>query len=377
MSRGTIGIVVSGGPAPGINTVIASSVGEAVRRGYRVVGFRHGFKGLSDREALPLIPLYPESVEESRHDGGSILGTARVNPLADASTRRYLEEQFVKHEIDKLIVIGGEGSAFVSYTLGKQYPELSIVHVPKTIDNDLFLPNQHPSFGFETARFVGTNILNTLITDAKTCQRWFIVTSMGRKAGFLALGLGIASGAISTLIPEEFADDRVSIEELTDNVFRTMEKSVLGGRDYGVIILAEGIIDVLKTEGCRELEECPRDEIGRIKYADLEIGDLLLPRIRERCVANGRPVVVNTKNIGYELRCHHPVSFDIEYTTFLGFGAVRLLDEGRKSVMVTRDFDRISFQSLESMLDETGRMKSRTVDLDSDLYRAARSFMVR
>ncbi|NMC64385.1 MAG: 6-phosphofructokinase, partial [SAR324 cluster bacterium] len=162
MKSGKIGIVVSGGPAPGINTVIWSAVLEASNRGVVTVGFLNGFRGASSLEPNSWTFLNPQSVAEIEAKGGSILGTSRFNPFHHNETKEAFIRTLQVHDVNKLIVIGGEGSAYLSHQVSQQYPNIQVVHVPKTIDNDLILPNDHPSFGFETARAVGTKVLKTL-----------------------------------------------------------------------------------------------------------------------------------------------------------------------------------------------------------------------
>jgi 6-phosphofructokinase len=377
-SSGAIGIVVSGGPAPGINGVISSTVYAAHARGIRVKGLKGGFRGIANGDNNAVIDLSPSSLSGGIYKtGGSILGTSRFNPLSQPKTQQTFIKTLADHNIDKLVIIGGEGSAWVSYHLSSTVPDIQVVHVPKTIDNDLILPNEYPSFGFETARYVGTNILHTLKVDARTSQRWFIVSSMGRKAGFLALGLGIASGATLTIIPEEFTGTRPTVDDIVDILLSSIKKRVAVGRPYGVAVIAEGVLDVVDPDSSELLRSIQRDELGRIRYNMLEIGDVIAPALRERCQQQSIDIKINTKNIGYELRCHEPVSFDIEYTTFLGYGAVRLLCEGYSGVMVTRDYDTLSYQNLHDMVGEDGNIKSRTVNLNSDLYQVALDFMTR
>lgn len=371
------GIVVSGGPAPGINCVISSVVIDAENLGYRVKGLTNGFKGLSSGDRGSVIDLSTEMVSRIYNTGGSILGTSRFNPMLDPTHQENFLRGIKENDIDKLVVIGGEGSAFLSYHLSKECPDLKIAHVPKTIDNDLILPNQYPSFGFETARYVGTHIIDTLMTDAKTTRRWFLVTSMGRKAGFLALGLGIASGATLTLIPEEFSDTRPTPNDIASIIFNSMKKRSENGKDYGVAIIAEGVLDCIDPESSTVLKNCSRDAIGRLEYSQIEFGEVVLPTLKGMCRDAGLGMKIITKNMGYELRCHEPVSFDIEYTKFLGYGAVKHILEGRSRIMVTRDFDTLGFEPLEDMIQKDGTIRSRRVDLDSDLYRVARSFMIR
>lgn len=374
---GNFGIIVSGGPAPGINCVISTSVIEANNRGYKVTGLVNGFKGLSLGEKDSLMPLTTQMVSRIYNTGGSILGTSRFNPFANPKHRTCFVRGLMDNGIDKLVIIGGEGTAYLSYQLGKLCPDFRIVSVPKTIDNDLILPNHYPSFGFETARYVGTKIVDTLMVDAKTTKRWYMVTSMGRKAGFLALGLGIASGATLTLIPEEFQEKGCSPADLADIIFGSMSKRASAGKPYGVAIVAEGVLDCLDPESHPILKNCARDELGRLKYADIELGDVLLPLLNERCKKAGLDIKIISKNIGYELRCHNPVSFDIEYTKFLGYGAVKHILEGKSNVMVTRDFDNLGYEPLEDLMKKDGSVRSRRVSLNSDLYLGARSFMIR
>ena len=377
VSKGAFGIIVSGGPAPGINCVISSTVIEAHNNGYKTYGFKDGFRGACSLESNALLPLSIESVSGIYNTGGSILGTSRFNPFVTEEAKSNFLTTLKNHNIDKLVVIGGEGSAYLSYHIHKNIPGIQVVHIPKTIDNDLILPNKYPSFGFETARYVGTKILDTLMVDAKTTRRWFLVTSMGRKAGFLALGLGVASGATLTLIPEEFTGSTTTPEKIASIIFSSMEKRVKADKSYGVAILAEGILDCLDAESSPLLSNCPRDELGRIRYSQIEVGDVILPPLRKMVSNAGYDIKIIPKNIGFELRCHSPVSFDIEYTKFLGYGAVQHILKGLSGIMITRDFDELGYQELESMINDEGNIKSRTVDLNSDLYIVSRSFMIR
>jgi 6-phosphofructokinase len=371
------GIVVSGGPAPGINSVISAATIEAINRGYRVFGLHGGFQALSHGEGTSLQELTIEAVSRIADTGGSILGTSRFNPFFREDTTQAFIQGLAQHGIDKLVVIGGEGSAYLSYQISLRFPHLRVVHVPKTIDNDLVLPDNYPSFGFETARYAGTKILDTLWVDAKTTRRWFLVTSMGRKAGFLALGLGLAAGVTLTIIPEEFEQGLVPASEIADIVFKSVLMRHSRGKDYGVALLAEGLLDRIDPDSDPLLSNCPRDELGRIRYSEIELSDIIMPLLRKRIKEAGLGLSFYAKNLGYELRCHRPISFDIEYTKFLGLGAVRLLLEGHSGVMVTRHFDALSSQPLAAMAQEDGSISSRRVNLQSDLYHVARSYMIR
>lgn len=376
-SRKNFGIVVSGGPAPGINSVISASVIEASNRGYKVKGLVNGFRDLTMGEPGAVVNLTTDMVTTIYNKGGSILGTSRFNPLKEEKLLEQFLAGLEAHQIDKLIVIGGEGSAYLSLKLSQLHRNLSIVHVPKTIDNDLVLPSNHPSFGFETALHAGTKIVEILREDAKTCRRWFLATTMGRKAGFLALGMGLAAGATSALIPEEFAGVAPSPEDVASIIYSSIRKRISMGKNYGVILLAEGILDCIDVRSSSALQGCVRDDMGRIRYSQIELGDVIIPPLKQMLKEANIDVHMITKNIGYELRCCDPISFDVEYTKFLGYGAVQHILGGHSGIMVTRDFDKLGFISLESMAGTNGVIKSRGVDLSSDLYRVARSFMIR
>lgn len=380
-TKSSIGIVVSGGPAPGINCVIASAAIEANNRGYDVYGLRDGFKAISLGERDCLIPLETSDVAPIYATGGSILGTSRFNPFSLPEHQSNFVDTLREKKIDKLVVIGGDGSAVLSYKLSQLFPEFRIAHVPKTIDNDLVLPNHHPSFGFETACYGGTTILKSLAVDARTTKRWFLITTMGRRAGFLALGIGTAAAATLTVIPEEFAGSRLSAQYIANLVFESMQKRAQLGKPFGIAVLAEGILDCIDPESSPILKECPRDEMGRLIYSEVELGDILIPILKQRCKEAGFQLAITEKNIGYELRCRDPISFDIEYTKFLGNGAARYLTEphlGKENcVMVTKDYDKMSFKPLKELVGADGRIKSRTVDLNSDMYKVARSYMIR
>ncbi|MBI4669971.1 MAG: 6-phosphofructokinase, partial [Elusimicrobia bacterium] len=192
---GKVGLVVGGGPAPGINGVIAAATIEAVNRGKEVIGIRDGFKYLVDGDASRVMKLDIETVSRIHLQGGSILRTSRVNPTKNEETTKKVLECLKKLDIGYLIMIGGEGTLAVANIFDRTADgALKIVHVPKTIDNDLPLPGNMPSFGFETAQHVGAVLVSNIMEDAKTTSRWFFVVAMGRGAGHLALGIAKAAG---------------------------------------------------------------------------------------------------------------------------------------------------------------------------------------
>lgn len=373
---GNFGIVVSGGPAPGINSAIASIVIQAWYNGHRVKGFKRGFKGIIQEKQACVREFSIDDVIPMAKTGGSILGTSRFNPFFDKESEATFIQVLNDNDIDKLIVIGGEGTAYICHKIAQIKPLLKVAHIPKAIDNDLFLPNRYPSFGFSTARYAGTRIMNSLISEARTTDRWFIVRTMGRRAGFLALGLGIASGATLTLIPEQFPSN-VTTADVSESIFSSVKKRAQNRQFYGTAIIAEGILDKLDPARVPEVANSPRDEVGRFRFSDLKLEDMLCNSLGGMCKEADIPVKFKPMNIGYALRSCDPIPFDIEYTRLLGYGAVKYLLEGIGGITVVRDFDNLAYVPLGNFIDEAGDIHSRKVDLNSDIYKVASSFMIK
>ena len=279
----------------------------------------------------------------------------------------------------------GDDTAFSASRLAEAAAgALRVVHVPKTIDNDLPLPAGTPTFGFETARSVGVDLVNNLMTDAITTQRWYLVVAMGRSAGHLALGIGKSAGATLTLIAEEFPhDEPIRLARLVDVIETAMLKRMALGRPFGVAVLAEGIGLRLPQEELRQaMPEIERDEHGNVRLAELELDRLLAKLVKERFRARGQNVTVEGKNIGYELRCAPPIPFDIEYTRDLGYGAVdylsRVLEGDDLGGMTTIQDGHMVPLPFGSFSDpETGRVRIRLVNVESSKYRVAREYMIR
>ena len=243
----TLGILVGGGPAPGINSVISSVVIEAVNNGFEVIGFLEGYKHLAHGHLYPHIKLTIDDVSRITTTGGTFLKTSRLNP---AKSEEYLENAvriLRSLQITHLVSIGGEDTAFSTmkvseYAADQGYP-IQAVHVPKTIDNDLPLPEGIPTFGFETARSFGTQIVSILAEDARSTGRWFVVNCMGRKAGHLAMGIGKSAAATLTLIPEEY-DNVCTLDKVVDTIVGAIYKRLSKKRNYGIALLAEGFMEI-------------------------------------------------------------------------------------------------------------------------------------
>jgi 6-phosphofructokinase 1 len=368
-------ILASGGPAPGINSVINAATIEAINLGWEVFGARDGFKGLVTDD---LRQLSLDDVSFIHFEGGCILGMSRTNPRK-GNNMASIVETLKRHNIDYLLTIGGDDTAFGAREIAAEMRgSLRTVHVPKTIDNDLPLPEGVPTFGFTTARQVGTDLVKNLMKDARTCSRWYLVISMGRQAGHLALGMAKAAGANLAIIPEEFGDRPVTLREIATIVEGAVIKGMVRNRPWGVAVLAEGLIEQLDPEDLRSFPDMPRDSFGHVQLADVRLGEWLCKELDARLDNRGIKTRFNEVKLGYELRCADPVPFDIEYTRDLGFAAVRLLADGGTEAMVMIVNGRRQSASFDSLRDEvTGRTRVRNVDIKAEGYLVARRYMQR
>jgi 6-phosphofructokinase 1 len=389
-----LGILCGGGPAPGINSVISAATIEAINSGFEVIGLRDGFRHLIAGRTDEHEPLSIPYVSRIHAAGGSILGIARDNPtLCDPSApdpawRMAATVRSIRAlELAALLTIGGDGTAHSAQrTCEALSGRLPVVHVPKTIDNDLPLPGGKSTFGFQTARHVGAQIVENLMADAYAARRWFFIVAMGRSAGHLALGIGKAAGATLSLIPEEFERGKpIPLELLVDLLETSMLKRIAHGRPFGVFILAEGIgMRLSATDVARAEPECERDQHGNLRLSELHLHRLLTKLVKKRFKARGQEAVIVAKSIGYELRCAHAIPFDIEYTRDLGCGAVEYLRQLMRGArpesggMVAINEGRLEPMPFGSFSDPaTGRTLVREVDITTESYRVARKYMIR
>src|SRR5262247_1454768 len=337
-----LAILVGGGPAPGINGVISAATIEARNRGVAVLGVVDGFRWLAQGVTDHVRPLEVADVSRIHLRGGSILRTSRTNPARDVATLQSVVDSLAKLDVEALITIGGDDTAFSASRVAAQAGgALRVVHVPKTIDNDLPLPGGSQTFGFETARHVGVSIVETLMEDARTTGRWYLLVAMGRKAGHLALGIGKAAGATLTLIPEEFAGEKLRLSRLADVIEGSIIKRRATGDENGTVVLGEGIAELLDPADLAGIEEAERDDHGHVRLSELPLGNVLKNELKARFARRGIAVKLVAKDIGYELRCAHPIPFDAEYTRDLGYGAARAFLDDKSDCMITRQNDQI------------------------------------
>jgi 6-phosphofructokinase len=379
VERPTVGILVGGGPAPGINSVISAATIRSILGGSDVLGIIDGFKWLMEGSTGQVRPLSIEDVSRIHFQGGSYLGTSRANPTRHAEALDNVLFSLSSLGITRLMTIGGDDTAFSAMKLEERAGgSLQVIHVPKTIDNDLDLPYGIPTFGFQTARHVGAEIVKNLMVDARTTTRWYLVVTMGRKAGHLALGIGNAAGATLTIIPEEFRERPIKLQRVVDLLIGAMIKRLNQGRAYGVAVLSEGLIEILDPRDLGGLEHVERDEYGHLRMNEVDVGDALRRELTKQLRQLGLSTGVVAKNVGYELRCADPIPFDIEYTRDLGYCAAQYLLDGGTSAMVSIQNGRFTPIPFKQMVDSsTGRTKVRMVDINSQSYQIARQYMIR
>ncbi|MCC6133541.1 MAG: 6-phosphofructokinase [Acidobacteria bacterium] len=374
-----LAILVAGGPAPGINSVISSATIRAALEGVEVIGIRDGFEWIMQGNVDRVSKLTIEEVSRIHFRGGSYIGISRANPTKDPKHLENAVISLLRLNVSRLITIGGDDTAFSAMKLAEKADgRIQVVHVPKTIDNDLDLPPHVDTFGFQTARHYGVEIVKNLMVDARTTSRWYFLIAMGRKAGHLALGIGKAAGATLSLIPEEFQGKKIHFKEIVDTLVGAIIKRLSYGRRDGVAVIAEGLVLELDPEELDDIKDLERDAHGNVRIAEVNIGEILKQAVSQRLKEFNIKATVVAKNIGYELRCADPIPFDLEYTRDLGYCAAKYLLEGGNGVMVSMQGGQFVPVPFPDMVDpETGRTRIRMVDVHSTRYAIARRYMIR
>ena len=374
----SLAILVGGGPAPGINSVIGAATIRARLEGIDVVGLRDGFEWIMRGDVDHVIPLDINAVSRIHFRGGSYLGISRANPTSDPVHLENTVISLLRLNVSQLITIGGDDTAFSAMKLEQHAAgRIHVVHVPKTIDNDLDLPPYVDTFGYQTARHFGVDIVKNLMVDAKTTSRWYFVIAMGRKAGHLALGIGKAAGATLTLISEEFPRP-IRLQAIVDSLAGAIIKRLSYGRPDGVAIIAEGVVLDVAPGDLEGLSEVEHDAHDHLRIAEVNIGEILKAKVAERLKQFGLKTTIAAKNIGYELRCADPVPFDMEYTRDLGYCAAKYLLAGGNAAMISIQGGHFVPVPFAEMMDgETGRTRIRLVNVTSTRYAIARRYMIR
>ena len=378
-NRNKLAIIVGGGPAPGINGVISAATIEAVNRGIEVIGIREGYRWIAEGDTNHVDNLTIRLTSRIHNTGGSIIGISRSNPTSTRERMKNTITSLGKLGVRYLLSIGGDGTMYLASAVEKAGGgRLKVAHVPKTIDNNIPLPGHIVTFGFETARHLGTQLVHYLMEDARTTKRWFFVVTMGRKTGHLALGIGKAAGATVTIIPEQFVSDKISVREITKVLEGSIIKRLADGREDGVAILAEGLTEKLDEEELNHLSEVSRDDMGRIRLSEVDLGVLLKHETMKALGEKGIDIRVIDKTIGYELRSAPPIPFDAKYTRDLGYSAVKFLLNGGTGALITLQTGRMVPVNFSEIIDPSSkRPRIRFVDINTESYEVAEKYMIK
>ncbi|HMM11886.1 MAG TPA: 6-phosphofructokinase [Bacteroidales bacterium] len=365
--QSSIVILAGGGPAPGINTVISTVAKVFLKSGFRVIGLNGGYKSLFD-ENPDMIEFDFALADDIQKNGGSALQMSRFKPKDSEFSTRF----FVKHNVKLLVTIGGDDTAStanrISRFLAENNVKIQNIHVPKTIDNDLPLPEGSPTFGYYSAKDEGVRIAQTVYEDARTSGNWFVVSAMGREAGHLAFGIGAACHYPMIVIPEMFNKAEVTFDRITRLIISAMVKRRILGIQYGVAIVSEGVFhfmtdkEIVSSGINFTFDDHGHPELGNVSKAHI-YNMLLQYRLKELNInIKSRPV-----EIGYELRCVQPTAFDLMYCALLGYGVKELFDRGVTGAMVTSNpKGEVAPLYLKDVADEKGKVKPRLVDMNSE-----------
>jgi 6-phosphofructokinase len=389
-NRGNVGILVGGGPAPGINGVVTAATIGARKENLTVYGIFDGYKWLAKGDEIDISEYVKElrmrDVSRIHFDGGSYLRTSRTNPIKIENGIEHCVQNLNKLGIKYMVTIGGDDTAYAASEIAKAAGgTIKFVHVPKTIDNDLPLPDNQATFGYHTACDLGTKLVKNLMEDARIMDRWFITVVMGRHTGHLALGISKSAGATLTIIPEEFGSKGyIPLSKVCDIFEAAIIKRRAMDHNHGVLVIAEGVAERLSPEDLKKIPGIvlEYDDFGNIRLGEVELGKILKLEIERRFKERNDKVTVVEINIGYVLRCADPIPYDQEYTRDLGYNAIHYLlcdaPEYRENAMISVIHGVLTPLSFDKMIDPTTKKTEiRYVDVDSERYKIARRYMVR
>ena len=364
-------ILCGGGPAPGMNSVSMSVAKTFLSKGYRVIGLHGGYSGLFSKNARTE-DLTFFIADRYFNRGGSYLEMSRFKPTDKDFEENFNLDLFKDNNIKLLVTIGGDDTASTAnriskFLAAKGYP-IANIHCPKTIDNDLPLPANAPTFGYNSAKNEGAHLARTVYEDARTSGNWLVISAMGRTCGSLALGIGEATHCPMTIIPEMFNKTEICLDKVVKLSISAILKRKVLGINYGTIVAAEGLFHEFKAEEMEaagvhfSYDDHGHPELGKVSKAVL-FNDLLEAEFKKIGLkVKSRPV-----EIGYDVRCQDPVAYDVTYCTELAMGVYQLFSEGKTGCMVYVDsYGNVSPLYLADLQDPTtGKIPPRVVDINS------------
>ncbi|MCV9389410.1 6-phosphofructokinase [Reichenbachiella ulvae] len=368
MTKKSVAIICGGGPAPGINTVVSTVAKLFLNDGYEVLGVHEGYKGLfsPDPKVISFDFRYADRIFSR---GGSSILMSRHKP----KDHEFNSDFFIKNNVKLLVTIGGDDTAStanrIAKFLKKENLPISNIHVPKTIDNDLPLPDRNPTFGFHSAKDEGVKIGNTIYEDAITSNNWFIMSAMGRSAGHLAFGIASACHFPMLIIPEMFNKTKVTLSKVVDLIISSMLKRKILGIDYGVALVSEGVFHIIEEEELKNsgilftYDDHGHPELGNVSKSNI-FNVLVQEQLKELNInIKSRPI-----ELGYELRCCRPIGYDLTLCTLLASGVKKLFDEGVTGCIVTTNSrGDITPMYLSEFENSDGVIPPRLVDIDAEI----------
>ena len=368
--KDSIVILAGGGPAPGINTVEGTIAKAFKAKGYRVLGLHGGYSGLFST-APDFIEFDFALADAIFNRGGSFLQMSRFKPSQEDFDKNFNLRFFQENKIKLLVTIGGDDTASTANRISKFLKEknyaIQNIHVPKTIDNDLPLPDNTPTFGYNSAMAEGTRIATTVYEDARTSGTWYIVSAMGRSAGHLAMGIGASCHYPMIIIPEMFDKTEITVEKIVNLSVSAILKRKIAGISYGGVIVSEGVFHMLSDEQLKATgvkftyDAHGHPELGKVSKAQL-FNDLLETKLKELGIkVKTRPV-----EIGYDVRCQTPIAYDLFYCSQLGAGVYDLFAKGETGCMVYADqMGTVRPLYLSDLQDpQSGKILPRLVNID-------------
>lgn len=363
----SVAILCGGGPAPGINSVISSVARAFLHDGYRVLGIHEGYKGLfSDEGKFEEIDF--KMADDIHKRGGSALKMSRFKPKDEDFNTRF----FIQHNVKLLVTIGGDDTASTANRISRFLQENDIkiqnIHVPKTIDNDLPLPEETSTFGYQSAKQEGVRITQTIYEDARTSGNWFVVSTMGREAGHLAFGIGASSHIPMIIIPEMFNKVTITFERIIRMMISSIIKRKILGIEYGLVIVSEGVFHFMTDEEIEKSQiNFTYDDHGHPELGNVSKAHIFNILLQNKLKSLGIKIKSRPVELGYELRCVQPTAYDLFYCALLGFGVKQLFDEGRTGCMVTAyNSGVIKPLYMEEVSDEQGKIIPRLVDINAN-----------
>ncbi|MBQ9888626.1 MAG: 6-phosphofructokinase [Bacteroidales bacterium] len=366
--KDSIIILCGGGPAPGMNTVVCSVAKTFLSKGWRVIGLHGGYSGLfNSAPRTEDLDFFKADAYFNR--GGSYLQMSRFKPTDEDFEKNFNLGLFKDNNVKLLVTVGGDDTAstanrIAKFLAAKKYP-IANIHVPKTIDNDLPLPQNAPTFGFNSAKDEGAHLVRTIYEDARTSGNWLLVSCMGRSAGHLALGVGEATHCPMTIIPEMFNKTGITIDKIIRLTVSAIAKRKVLGIPYGTVVVAEGVFHDLDPEDLKatgvhmSYDEHGHPELGKISKAVL-FNDILEKEFKKL----GWKVKTRPVEIGYDVRCQDPIAYDLTYCSELAMGVWELYSKGETGCMVYVDNNGLAHPLyLKDLQNEEGKIPPRRVDI--------------